>query len=125
MRAKPAPWARRAGNRNAGRTVRREAVNAGGNGREGDGAEAVLPREREAVAVAGGEQRVLGPGVAPDGSDRVDDMARGQPVAGGDARLAGRAAAERPAFRQQFGPGSAVNGPRPRRRRPAASRWRH
>ena len=77
-----------AGDGNAGRTVRREAVNAGGDGGKSYGTQTVLPRERKAIAVAGGRQRVFfSTHTAPDGPDRVDDMAGRQSVAGGDERL--------------------------------------
>ena len=47
--------------------------------------------------------------VAPDRADRVNDPFGRQPVALGDLRLAGRAAAQRPALREQLRPGGAMN----------------
>jgi hypothetical protein len=48
---------------------------------------------------------------SPDRADRVHDPAGGQAEARGEARLAGRTAAEPAAGREQFRPRCAVNGP--------------
>ena len=71
----------------------------------------MLKCEMEGGAIGRGEQLGLaGAAAAPDRADRVNDMAGGQPVAAGDARLARRAAADAPAFLQQFRPGGTMDG---------------
>ena len=88
--------------------------------------EAVLAGDFEAAAVAAGEQRRLAfAAAAPDRADGVDDVPRGQIVAAGQLRVAGRAAAEPPAFLQQPGPGRAVDRPVHPAAAQAATNWPH
>jgi hypothetical protein len=69
------------------------------------------PRQREAVAVAAGQQvRLATPPVAVARPDRMDHIARRQPVSLGDPRLPGRAAADRAAFGQQLRSRRTVDG---------------
>src|ERR1051325_11521791 len=78
------------GERNAGGVLDGIAVDAATDGREGDGAAAVIDRELEGSAVTAGEFFGLsGLAVAIDRPDRVDDMVGGQAVAGRDLRRAG------------------------------------
>ena len=61
-------------------------------------------------AVARRQQFVLAfAAAAPHRSDRVDHMLRRQPIAAGDLGAAGLAAAECPAFGEQFRSGSAMD----------------
>lgn len=67
--------------------------------------------ELQGAGVAGGERGVLAvAAIVPDRADRVDHMARRQPVTAGDLGIAGVATAERAAFGKQFGAGSAMDG---------------
>ena len=98
--------------RDPGGAVLRETVDAGRDRREGNGTAAVLPGERQRVAVAGSEHLVLPlPAAVPDRAHGVDDVARLQRVTAGDPRLTRRAAAERPAFFQQARPRRTVDRP--------------
>jgi len=70
----------------------------------------MMAGERQAVAVAAGEQVALALIAAlPDRADAVDDIAGRQPIAARDPRLSGRAAADAPALLQQFRPGGAMD----------------
>src|SRR5690606_1751802 len=90
--------------------LRRVAVDARADAREGDRAQRVFGGDLEGVAVARGEELGLARGTAaPHGPDGVDHVARRQPVAPGDAHLAGRAAAEAPALLEQLGTRGAVD----------------
>src|SRR5215467_3005409 len=63
----------------------------------------MLGGKDERRAIAGRQQLVLALGLlAPDRTDRVDDMPGLEPVAARDLRGSGLAAAERAAFRQQL-----------------------
>ena len=67
--------------------------------------------EREAASIAAREQFILTVVAAvPDRADSVNDPFGGEFVAARDFGLAGGAAAERTAFRQQFRAGGAMNG---------------
>ena len=95
----------------AARPVEGKAIGAGRDRGEGDGLEPVGLGECQAVAIARGERLVLALVAAvPDRADGVDDVAGGEVVAAGDARLAGGAAAKGPALGYQLGAGGAVNG---------------
>lgn len=62
------------------------------------------------AAVAGGEQPIfVALAAAPDRPNRMDDIARLELEAGRDFGVAGRAAAERQAGFEQFGPGGAMD----------------
>ena len=64
----------------------------------------------ERAAIAGRERRVLAVAAAmPDRTHGMDDMPRWQPVSLGDLGVAGGAAAEGAALREQFRPGGAVD----------------
>jgi hypothetical protein len=66
------------GSGDLGRVGHRVAVDARGNGREGDAAQAVRLRQTERIAVAGGEQIGLAvTAAAPHRADGVDDVPRG------------------------------------------------
>src|SRR5919201_3108283 len=99
----------RLGDRDRGRVLEREAVDAGADRREGDRPDAALARDRERVPVAARQQLRLALAAAvPDRPDGVDHPGGRQPVAAGDLRLAGRAAAEPTALLEQLRPGGAV-----------------
>ena len=86
------------------------AVDSAADRRKSDGAAGVLARESQALAVARGEEvRLAAVAATPDGTHGVDHDARLETVAEGDARLAGRAAAEPPALLEEAGSGGAVN----------------
>ena len=90
---------------------RRKAVDAGRDCRKGDGGEALLDGEREAIAIAIGEQAVLAAfAAAPDWSYRVDDVARRQAEARRDLRLSGVAATELGASLGKLGSRGAMDG---------------
>src|SRR5262245_7531971 len=75
--------------------IRREAVDAGRDGREGDRREPMFGSERQTVAVAGSEQQVLAAfSTVPDRSNRVNHVARRKPEARRDLRLSSLAAAK-------------------------------
>ena len=72
----------------------------------GDGAHAVARGQRQGVAVAGREPpRLAALAALPHRAHGVDHEARPQPVAVGDARVAGRAASDAPALLVQHRPG--------------------
>src|SRR5512134_3012548 len=78
---------------NACGAIGRETVDAGRYGGVGERAQVVGARERQARRVGTGEDLVLAGGTAaPDRPDRVDDVARLQPMAARDARLPWRTA---------------------------------
>ena len=89
----------------------RVAVDAGRDRGERDRARPALGRQRDRAEVAGREEVGLaGVAAAPDRADRVDDVAsRARPPAAGRARVAGLAAAERPALVEELGPGGAMD----------------
>ena len=63
----------------------------------------MLAGDRDGAAIARRQQRILVLcATVPDRADRVDHMLCGQPVAAGDLRVAGGAAAERAAFGEQL-----------------------
>ena len=81
------------------RQLGRKAVGAGADRGKGDGADPVLARELEGIAVAAGKQLVLvGLAAVPHRPHRVDDPIGGQPMALGDLRLARGTAAKGAAF---------------------------
>ena len=68
------------------------------------------PAQFDRAAIAGGEQFVFAVAAAiPDRTDGVDHMPRRKPVSAGDLGVARRAAIERAAFGEQFGPGGAMD----------------
>lgn len=87
-------------------------VNPGGDGWKIHCLHAVPLRQKQAGAVAGGQQRRL-PGVPapPDGTRGVEDVLRGEAIALGQLGLPGLAAPQGAALRQQVRPGGAVDGP--------------
>ena len=98
------------GDRDRDRGTQRITVCAATDRRKRDRSDAVRDGEREARSIARGEQfRLAVAAAVPDRADRVDHVARRQAVAARDSRLAGRAAAERAAFGEQFRSGGAVN----------------
>ena len=99
------------GEGDAGGLLQREVIDPGGDGGKVHGLAAVLDRKRQTASVAGGQQRLLPVAAAvPDGAGGVDDEAGGQAVAPGDLRLAGAAAVQRAAFRQQLRPCGPMDG---------------
>ena len=71
---------------------------------------AVLGREREARAIAARQKLILVRlAAAPHRADGVDHMLGRQAIGFGDARLAGRTAAELAAFGEQLRPGGAMD----------------
>ena len=96
--------------RNLSRLVEGIAVDSSRDRRKGDRGEAVALGQLQAAAVGAGQQVILVLGAAlPDRPDRVDDVARLERKTGGDARAAGRTAADGRAGRGQFRPRGAVN----------------
>src|SRR5260221_13273595 len=68
----------------------RVPVDAGRDRGKGDAAKPIRSRERDRILVAAGEQaRFLAAVLPVDGTDRVDDMARGELAARRDHGLAG------------------------------------
>ncbi len=67
-------------------------------------------REPKRTAIAGCEQAVLVVAAAfPHRTDGMNDVLRRQPVAAGDFGVAGFAAAQPPAFQEQFRPRRAMD----------------
>jgi hypothetical protein len=67
--------------------------------------------EFDGAGVAGGECSIFTLAAAvPDRTDSMNHMPRRQPITSGDLGVAGAAAVERPAFRQQLRSGRAMNG---------------
>jgi hypothetical protein len=99
------------GNRDACRTIGGEAIDAGGDCREGHRRQRVGLTQFERAAIAGGQQSILaGVAAMPDRPDGMDHMPGRQPVSPGDFGIAGGAATQRTAFGQQFGAGAAMDG---------------
>lgn len=96
--------------RDASRAIGGKTVNSGRDGGKSDGSQAVRLTNFDSVPVAG-RQRLIFTLVAgiPDRSNRVDDMPRRQPIAGGDFSLAGLASAEGPAFGKKLRAGCAMD----------------
>src|SRR5207249_2330789 len=95
---------------NASGALEGEAVGAGADRGERDGAQIMLGGECEAVPVAARQELVFAAAAAiPDRAHRVNHPASREVVAGSDAGLAGGAAAQLPALLQQCGPGRAVD----------------
>src|SRR5690606_35458390 len=87
------------------------AVDAGGDGREGDRLEPGLLGEAQRLGVAGAQlRRLAAAAVAVDRPHGVDHVAGRQAVTAGDARLAGGSAVQALALLQQLRPGGAVDG---------------
>ena len=86
------------------------AVNTGGNQREGHGFAAMLPGQRKARPVAGGQLFPLSlfP-VLPHRAHRMDYILAGQTIGFRNLGLSGLAAAKGFAFRQQLRPCRPVN----------------
>ena len=100
--------AQQEGNRD--RLVEWIAIDAATDRRKRDRPHVIFPCQSERALITRGEQRRFAPAAAvPDGAHRVNHVARRQSIAARDARLAGRAAAERAAFGQQFRSGRAVD----------------
>src|SRR3989338_1343989 len=100
--------------REARRTLQREAVGACRDRGECDRPDPVNDRQPQAVAITRGEPLVFSvPAPLPDGADRVDDVPRRKVVPLGDLGLAGGRPAERPALLQQARAGRTVDGAGP------------
>src|SRR5439155_21733456 len=100
----------RLADRDLRRLLDRIAIRAAADGRKGDAADPMLQCELQAISIAGGQKfRLPSLPAVPDRSDGVNDVARRQSVAAGDARLAGGASADGAAFLEQLRPGSAMN----------------
>lgn len=98
------------GNRDAGRTIGREAIDAGGNSRKGYRRQRVGLAQFERAAIAGSEQSILaGVAAVPDRPDGMNHMPGRQTVAFGDFGIAGGTATQRAAFGKQFGTGTAMD----------------
>src|SRR5690625_5257936 len=92
------------------RLVLRVAIDALADGREGDRAEAMLARDLQRAAMAGGERLFLAMIAAfPARADRMDHMARRQAIAGRDLGIARAAPAKSAAFLKQLRPGRAMD----------------
>src|SRR6267378_7854 len=99
------------GERDATRARDRKAVHAARDRREREARKPAAGGERQRVAITRRQQGVLVVGAAvPDRAHGVDDPARRQRVAVGEAHLAGRAAAEPTALLEKPGSGRAVDG---------------
>ena len=95
-----------------GRQRQRVAVDPGGDGAEVQGADAVGLRQKQAAAVAGGQQgRLPLLPALPDGTRRVDHIPGPQAVARRQLGPPPLAAPQRPALRQQLRPRRRVDGP--------------
>lgn len=102
---------RDSGNRNLGCSGRGKTIDSGRYSRKRDRADAVGLRQGQRIVVGRCQKPVLiGIAALPDRADRMDDVARFQAITGGEFRLTRGAAAEAPAFRQQFRPGGVVDG---------------
>jgi hypothetical protein len=96
--------------RDARGAVRREAVGAGRDRWVSNRDKAVFVREREAAAVAGGEEPVLAPlASAPDRTDGVNHVTRRQAEARRDLGISRLAAAKLDTGRAEFRPCSAMD----------------
>jgi len=95
----------------AGGALKGEAVNAGTDGGEGEGLQAIILGQNQAVAVTAGQQLVLMllPPL-PGWSDGVNDMSGWQPIALGHFCLTGGAALLVAACVQKFRASRAVDG---------------
>src|SRR5450756_1044396 len=94
---------------NARRLLQRVAVDAAADRREGDAARAVRERERQALAIAGGEQFGLALRAAlPYRSDGVNDLFGREAVAARDLGAPGGAALKRAAVGEWFRCGGAM-----------------
>ena len=99
------------GNRDTGRAIGGEAIDAGGNGREGYRRQRVGLAKFERAAITGSELLILaGAAAVPDRPDRMNHVPGRQPVALGNFGIAGGTATKRAAFGKQFGPGRAMDG---------------
>src|SRR5258706_10505942 len=85
--------------------LERVAVDAGADRWEGDRLEAVPRGELQAVAIGVCQQLRVARTAVVHRPNSMDDVVGLEAVALGDARLAGRAAAQRAALGQQLGPG--------------------
>ena len=98
------------GNRDAGGAVRREAIDAGRNRREGNRRKRVGLTEFKDAAIAGGEKFIhAAAATVPHRPDGMDHMPRRQQVSARDLGVTGRTAVQRAAFGKQFGAGPAMN----------------
>jgi len=90
--------------RNAGGAIGRKSIDARGDRRERNRRDPVLGGKRKRSAVARGEQLIAFflAFAAPHRPDRVNDVARRQTVTPGDLCVAGVAAVEGAAFREQL-----------------------
>src|SRR5215210_1148112 len=92
------------------RLLDRVAEDPGRDGGESDGLQAVLLGETEGVTVAAGKKFCLGPVLAVDWSQRVDDVPVREPVRAGDNSRAWLYGAERHGFFGKVRPGGPVDG---------------
>ncbi len=89
----------------------RVAVSTGRYRRKCDRADVrSFARDAKHALVGLGEERRLRRPAVPDRTDRVDDPARGELIAGGEDRPAGRQPRMPPAFFEQLGPGRSMDG---------------
>src|SRR5262249_11848396 len=92
------------------RKIQRVTVGAAADRGKADRRETVRYRKLERAPIARGEElRLAMAPASPHRSDRVDDVARGQSIAGRELRVSGRASSQRPALRQQLRARRAVN----------------
>src|SRR6266550_1369153 len=78
-------------------------VNAAADCGKSDRSQAMIEREGKRVAIAARKQlRLMRTAASPDRTDRVDEMACGQPIATRDSRFTRRTPAQRSAFSQQL-----------------------
>ena len=90
--------------------IRREAIDAGRDAREGDALQSRLGREAQGVRVAGTEfVRFAVFATVPDRADGVDDVSCFETMAFRHFRLAGAAAVQHAAFGEQIGTCRAMN----------------
>lgn len=98
------------GNRDAGRAIGGETIDAGGNGREGYRRQRAGLAQFERAAIAGREQLILARTAAvPDRPHRMNHMPGREPVSVGNPGVAGCTATKRAAFGEQFGTGAAMD----------------
>ncbi len=97
-------------NRDAGCTIGRKTIDAGGNGGKGDRRQRVGLTQFERAAIAGSEQLIFaGVAAMPDRSDGMNHMLGRQPISFGDLGVAGGTTMQCAAFGKQFGAGGTMD----------------
>ncbi len=92
------------------RAIGGETIDAGGNGRKGHGRKVVGLAKLTGAPITGRQRFIFALVFAmPDRTHGMNHMPRRQPITPGDFGVAGCAAMEGAAFRQQFGPGRTMD----------------